>query len=167
LINAQAKGLLGRGEIATLIRWIELLPESAISRRPQLGLATVWAMLMRDPLKLMETIDQKIQQLAEGFGIVPGNLLGALAETDPDSERQSGLGEFAMLQAYLQGDRQSATYSIQLFKAALEYLPEREQLLRGFTLAGLASTYVKTGAVHLVEQAFNQAAQISKAINSL
>ncbi|MEJ2598277.1 MAG: LuxR C-terminal-related transcriptional regulator, partial [Anaerolineales bacterium] len=42
-----------------------------------------------------------------------------------------------------------------------------ELLLRGFTLAGLASTYARTGAIKLAEEAFTQAAQINLASNSI
>lgn len=167
LIQAQAKGLLGRGEIMTLLRWVEALPEEAISARLQLGLARAWAMLMRDPLKFWDTIDQQIDMIAQGFGITPEDLLSALAESEPDSPRRSGLGEFAMLQAYAQRDTGHADRTIELFEAALEYLPEGELLMRGFTLAGLASTYARAGAIKLAERAFERAAQISAEANSI
>ncbi len=167
LIQTQAKELLGRGEISTVLRWIELLPEETISARPQLGLARVWGMLMRDQLTLRDTIGQHIDQIAKGFGIAPDDLLVALAESEPDSPRRSGLGEFAVLQAFSRRDTWDVSETIKFFKAALEYLPESEQLLRGFTLAGLASTYARIGAIKLAEEAFAQGAQISLAGNSI
>ena len=167
LIQAQAKELLGRGELWTLLRWIEALPDDAIRSRPQLGLARAWVMLMRDPLNFRDSIDKYTSQIAEGFGITSECLLIALAESEPDSPLRSGLGEFAMLQAFAQRDTVQANQTITLFKAALEYLPESELLLRGFTLAGLASTYARAGEIKLAEEAFTQAAQISVAANSI
>ncbi len=167
LIQAQTKELLRRGEISTLLHWIELLPEEAISARPQLGLARAWAMLMRDPLNFWETIDQQTGQIAESFGIAPADLLNALAESEPNSPRRAGLGEFAMLQAFIRRNTSDINETIELFKAALEYLPESELLLRSFTLDGLASTYARIGAIKLAEEAFSQAAQISLASNSM
>jgi LuxR family maltose regulon positive regulatory protein len=167
LIQAQTKELLRRGEISTLLRWIELLPEQAISARPQLGLAQAWGMLMRDPLNFWDTIDRQIGRIAESFGIAPEDLLSALARSEPDSPRRSGLAEFAMLQAFIQRDKPDVNKTIELFKAALEYFPPSEQLLRGFTMAGLASTYARTGAIQPAEETFAQAAQISLAGKSI
>jgi len=167
LIQTQAKELIGHGEITTLLRWINTLPEEAISARPQLGLAQAWCMLMRDPINFMGTIDQQTFKIAEGFGIKPQDLLSALAESESDSPLRSGLGEFAMLQAFSQRDTKQSDQTITLFKAALEYLPESDRLLRGFALAGLASTYARTGAIKLAEDAFVQGAQISLAANSI
>ena len=167
LIQAQAKELLGRGELSTLLRWIETLPEDVIRTRPQLGLARAWGMLMRDPLNFWGTVDKHTLLIAEGFGISPEGLLNALAESEPDSTRRSGLGEFAMLQAFTWRDTRDVNDAIKYFKAALEYLPESEQILRGFTLAGLASTYARIGAIKLAEETFTQAAQISLAVNSI
>jgi LuxR family maltose regulon positive regulatory protein len=167
LIQAQAKDLLTRGETTTLLRWTQALPEESFRNRPQLGLARSWAMLMREPLKFWDTIDQQTAQIAEAFGIAPENLLSTLADSEPGSLQRAGLAEFAMLQAYARRDTQNAEETIRLFQAALEYLPESEQLLRGFTLAGLASTYARAGAIQPAEEAFAQAAQYSLASNSI
>jgi ATP/maltotriose-dependent transcriptional regulator MalT len=167
LIQAQAKELLGRGEVSTLMRWIEALPNEVIVSRPQLGLAQAWGSLMRDTLNFRDSIDKHIDQIAEGFGIPSENLLSALVESEPDSAKRSGLAEFAMLQAFAGRDTREINETIRFFKVALEYLPENEQLLRGFTLAGLASTYARIGAIKLAEESFAQAAQISQAVNSI
>ena len=167
LIQSQAKDLLGRGEIRTLNHWIDALPEEAILARPQLGLARAWATLMRNPPKFWSTADQRSRQIAEGFGIVPQDLLAALAESEPGSQRRAGLAEFAMLQAFAFRERLQIPETIRLFQATLDFLPESELLLRGFTLAGLASTYTRMGAVKPAEETFAQAAQISLAANSI
>jgi LuxR family maltose regulon positive regulatory protein len=167
LIQTQAKDLLTRGEIMTLNRWIAKLTEEALQARPRLGLARAWAMLMRDPLAFRDKIESQIYQIAHGFGIQPQNLLNSLAESEPGSERRAGLGEFAMLQAFAQRDIANANQTIELFKAAYEFLPENEDLLRGFTLAGLASTYARVGAIKQAEQVFAQAAQSSRAAGSI
>lgn len=167
LIQAQAKDLLTRGELTTLHRWIAALPEEAVKTHPRLVLARAWTTLMRDPMTFRDKINEQIEQIAAGFGIQPHDLLDALAASKPDSERRAGLGEFAMLRAFAQRDLTEVDATIELFKAAFEYLPESELLLRGFTLAGLASTYVRAGAIQLAEQAFAQAAQISQAAGSI
>ena len=167
LIQAQARELLAHGEITTLNRWTAKLPEEVLQTRPRLSLARAWAMLMRDPLAFRDTIQSQIELIAAGFGIQPENLLKSLAESEPGSERRAGLGEFAMLQAFVQRDIADVDETIQLFKAAFENLPEDENLLRGFTLAGLASTYARAGALESAEAAFAQAASISLAAGSI
>jgi len=167
LIQAQARELLARGEITTLNRWIAKLPEEALKTRPRLSMARVWANLMRDPLAFRDTIESQIELIANGFGLRPENLLKSLAESEPGSERRAGLGEFAMVQAFVQRDIANPDETIQLFKAAYEYLPDEENLLRGFTLAGLASTYARVGALESAEEAFAQAANISLAAGSI
>lgn len=167
LIQAQAGDLLTRGEITTLNRWTTALPDDILQARPRLGLARAWAMLMRDPLAFRATIEGQIQQIAAGFGIQPRDLLSALAESKPNSSRRAGLAEFAMLLAFAQRDVTDINEAILLFKAAFEYLPENEGVLRGFTLAGLGSAYVRAGAIRPAEEAFAQAAQISLAAGSI
>jgi LuxR family maltose regulon positive regulatory protein len=166
LIQLQTKDMLGRGEITTLLRWIEALPEDIVRTRPQLGLSRAWGMLMREPLNFWNTIDQMTEQISDGLGIDPDDLYNSLAESEPDSTRRSDLGEFAMLIAYAQRDIGHANQTIKLFQAALEYLPDRELLLRGFTMAGLASTYARAGAIKLAEETFALAAEISVQANS-
>lgn len=167
LVQAQARDLLTRGELTTLKRWTTALPEAAVKARPRLGLARAWAMLMREPLTFRETIDSQIDQIAAGFNIRPRDLLSALTESEPGSEHRTGLGEFAMLLAFAQRDTSDMNETIALFNAAFEYLPESEGILRSFTLAGLASTYARAGAIKPAEEAFGQAAEISVAAGSL
>jgi LuxR family maltose regulon positive regulatory protein len=167
LVQAQAKDLFRRGEIATLHRWTAALPEQAMKTRPRLALARAWARLMCDPLTFFNTMEEQFNTIAAGFGIHPQNLLSALVESMPGSERRAGLSEFAMQQAFAQRDTRKANETIELFKAALEFLPENEGLLRSFTLAGLASTYARIGAIKLAEESFAQAAQTSRAVGSI
>jgi LuxR family maltose regulon positive regulatory protein len=167
LIQAQAKDMLTRGEITTLNRWTTALPEEAIAARPRLGLARAWAMLIHEPLTFRETIAGQIQQIAGGFGIQPQDLLSALIESEPGSERRASLGEFAMLLAFVQRDIQDSNETIELFKAAYKYLPESESTLRAFALAGLASTYARAGAIKPAEDAFAKAAQVSLVAGSI
>jgi LuxR family maltose regulon positive regulatory protein len=161
LIQAQSRDLLRRGEITTLRRWIAALPEAEVETRPLLGLRRAWAVLMHNPASFYETVGQQVAQIALGFGIQPGDLLGTMSASEPGSARRAGLAEFAMLLAYIQRDTRDVHETIELFKAAFEYLPESEALLRGFTLAGLASTYARAGAIKKAEQTFARAARIS------
>jgi LuxR family maltose regulon positive regulatory protein len=167
LVQIQTRDLLARGEITTLNRWMGLLPDEVVQAHTRLALARAWALLMRAPLTFYDTIDTLIQQIATSFGIQPQDVLSALAESEPGSERRAALGEFTMLQAFAQRDTRQVERTIKLFKAALQYLPESELLLRGFSLAGLASTYVRAGAIKPAEEAFSQAAQIALSAGSI
>jgi len=167
LIQVQAKGLLGRGEISTLLRWMDALPEEVIISRPQLALARAWGMLMRNLVSFWDSIDRHFSQIATSLGISPEGVIHALAASEPNSPRRARLAEFAMLQAFTRRDSKDIDETIKLFKATLEHLPEDERLLRGFTIAGLASTYARIGALKLAEDSFAQAAQISLAVDSI
>ena len=166
LIQSKRKDLLTRGELRTLQRWFESLPEAVIKTRPRLGLARAWVTLMRDPLSFRSAIDKQNSQIAAGFDIAREDVLTALAESEPDSERRAGLAEFAMLQAFAFRDDHSVDETINLFNAALAYFPDTELMLRGFTLAGLASTYARAGAIKQAEETFSHAAQTSLRANS-
>ncbi|HEX6305578.1 MAG TPA: LuxR C-terminal-related transcriptional regulator [Anaerolineales bacterium] len=167
LIQGQARDLLTRGEINTLNRWTASLPDDVLQARPRLGLARAWATLMSDPLAFRATVDEQIRQIAVGFGIQPRVLLSALAESEPGSARRAGLAEFAMLLAFAQRDVTDVYEAIELFKAAFDYLPDDEGVLRSFALAGLASAYVRAGAIRPAEEAFAQAAHLSLAAGSV
>lgn len=46
LVAANAESVVMRGEIMTLLRWVEALPEDALAARPHLALLTAWALLL-------------------------------------------------------------------------------------------------------------------------
>lgn len=166
LIEAQAKAMLGRGEVSTLLGWIEDFPEETINARPQLGLARAWGTLMYPTVESRTNVVHQMKQIAQGLGVSPGDLLHALKASEPKSPHRAELSEFAILQAFIQRDGTDITQTIRLFQAALKYLPERELVLRGFTQAGLGSTYVRFGKIKRAEELFAQAAQTSMAANS-
>jgi LuxR family maltose regulon positive regulatory protein len=167
LMELEIKKMLIRGEISTLLYWIDALPEQMVDSRPRLLLALGWALLIRDLSRLQETLPRLIQQLSQNLGVEPENVLDALKKSVPDSQRRLDLCEFALILAFIQRDIAPPNLTIGLFEKTLEFLPLSETFIRGVALGGLGSMYVRSGKVLLAEQAFSEAAEMSRASKSM
>lgn len=61
LVERASQGLLARGELSTLLRWLALLPDDAVRARPQLCIAHAWALLLDGR---MDGVDARLRDAA-------------------------------------------------------------------------------------------------------
>lgn len=166
LIEVEGRRLLIHGEIATIARWAETLPDEVIRRRPSLELTVAWARLMQDPIAFWQQYPTRIESLAQRLTNGESDLAQVVARSEPGSPEQALLAELAMLEAFTGRDSRPLPSTIGLFEVAIEALPDDQPFLRGFATAGLGSVYVRMGDVRRAELAFASAEADSRAADS-
>ncbi|MBN2003650.1 MAG: hypothetical protein JXA21_09865 [Anaerolineae bacterium] len=146
LIEERGTEMLTLGEMATLRRWIEMLPGEVTRERPWLCVLYAWTLLLGwDVDKSLVWIEAAQQcQSTQGEN-------GAIA------------GHIAALQAYIAGmqndDRQSQAFCQQ----ALELLPQNEAFLRGLIAYLFGVLNLRSGDLDAAWAAIEEAGRISRA----
>jgi LuxR family maltose regulon positive regulatory protein len=132
LVERVARKMWNRGEVMTLLSWLEALPEETKRRRPQLLLqysaALLWAGRLDDVEPLVREIERAVGVSGEGRD-------EDLQSSADEPLRRVLLGFLAAVRswrAYLKGEPHGA---IALAQRALELLPEEDVELRSFGLS--------------------------------
>lgn len=152
LIERVAGNVLRRGSSASMIRWLEALPEALILARPRLCLARGWVLFLGPQLSL-ESADEWAQ-LA---------LQAATAGGSPDPELT---GEVAALQAMLAVTRSEVARSRELSRQALETLPPDSPWRTAVTFS-LGTTHLDAGDIAAAERDLAEALRLSQADGTL
>jgi len=142
LVAAHAEETLMRGENATVLRWIESLPEAEVVARPELCVFHAWALLVngRSPEQVASRLDQATH------GEAPDQIVAATA----------GLrASMALLQGKIRD-------GIQLAEQALEHLPEARLFLRSIAADNLGMAYTLAGDQLAATQAFEQVVRLAR-----
>lgn len=132
LIEQVAWAMLTRGEMTTLLIWLDALPDELVRKRPWLCVFNAWALLFTGQLNAVEP---RLRDVERHAGL--------------DASSQAVLGHVAAIRAYvarLQGDVPRA---VALSRSALERLPEDNLRLRGAITLNLGLAHWMAG--HPVE----------------
>ncbi|MBN1260022.1 MAG: tetratricopeptide repeat protein [Anaerolineae bacterium] len=145
LIGAAYPGMLQRGEVATLKRWVESIPVSIRTAEPSLMLAHAWARVIMMDVDGMATCLDDLERLVQ-------------EKPDISSEQRAGwLGELLVIRAsraHLMGEMDATiTYAGQ----ALATLPETEGAVRSVLAINLANAYASLGAMEDAMAAYQRA----------
>jgi LuxR family maltose regulon positive regulatory protein len=141
-----------RGEPTTVSRWVERLPETAIQTRPRLCLDLAWALLWRGQIAAMEPYLQTAER----------TLWTAASEAAMAPSWRALLGEMATMRALLARYHGNAEETADLASTALSLLPPQHGLVRGIA-TGLRGVGCRLrGDLIEADQAFMEAAQISR-----
>jgi LuxR family maltose regulon positive regulatory protein len=138
MISQAAEPTLMRSEVVTYMHWIERLPEAILQNHPRLVIFQTWGLLFAGHSK--ERIEACLNSLA------------SLAESPLSAPIRGYIALF-------QGDIGS---SIELFRLALNQLPEEEHLLRGLAATCLANAYLSEYKVTSGIRALEEVAQESQ-----
>lgn len=125
LILKESSGLLRRGENATLMRWVRLLPEKNIQTNPELCLSCAWALALSGQEDEAESFLQIVETSTNITQEVYGKLLTA--------------------QIHIARARHDHQRSIELSEQALSMIPENEDEVRGVLNLNLGLAYWQTG----------------------
>ncbi len=77
LLGRHAQGFLERGEMLTVLAWIDRLPRDVVAHRPQVAMSLAWALTFGNRIgeaeQLVSLVDEAVAaQSAEGAGLTPG-----------------------------------------------------------------------------------------------
>jgi LuxR family maltose regulon positive regulatory protein len=162
LVERIARTTLRRGELNTLRRWLEALPEDLVCVRPRLCLSGAWYSLATGQLDEVEPYLSKVEDKLDG-----GNGgRSAVAEEGPGEDAREILGEAATIRAAAVSLTGDSSRAIDLARRADALLTEGNLFLRAIIAASLGFAHRAEGDVASASRAFAEAATISRSAGS-
>lgn len=149
LVENNAPGMLLRGEVATLIRWLNRLSGEVVRSRPQLCLVYAWALLIACQPDQVEPRLQDAERCVQPKA--------------PASEVQDILGQVAAMRANIAASGWDIPRAIELCGRALEYLAEDNLIVRGAVTWTQGNAYWLSGDLAAATRAFEEANRLSQA----
>lgn len=150
LVERASQGLLARGELSTLLRWLALLPDEAVRARPQLCIAHAWALLLDGR---MDGVDARLRDAA------------LLLDAEEGRERAAvrGMrGEVAAIGATVARIWGDVSRTIALAHQALERAPAGNVFARCIAALMLGYAERSRGNVAAAHAAFAEASTIGQ-----
>lgn len=147
LIEQAAEATLMRGEVTTLLKWIEALPDDVVRARSALCVYHAWALLLAG--RPMESIRARLQDA------------GAEAETDRVPV------ETAVIRAMLASMTGDAPHALDLAQQALARVPDDRLFLRNIALSSVGMAYVLRGETEAAVEVFNESARLGQQIGNV
>jgi LuxR family maltose regulon positive regulatory protein len=142
IVARHGRTLLLRGELTTLLRWIEALPEEDVRGCAPICVTHAWALLLTGRLAAVEPRVEQVEHL------VPA-----------DSPL---LGDVAAIRAYVASQRGDLPRTIKLAERALERLPEAKLGERAVVFFVLGGAQLWRGEVPAAADAFGRAATVGQ-----
>ena len=154
LIERQRETVRMRGELATLLRWLNALPDTILRAHPNLGIDYGWMLCMTDAYSESEARIDEVEQFLQHEDA-----------TAAAAERNALLGQAAAVRATISlliGDAGSNTVAIG--EQALRHLPESDLRWRAWAsvVTGIAQ-FVARGDLKEAEHWLLEATQLAEA----
>ena len=145
----------GRGEVSSLVRWIDALPSAIAHARPRLCLYKAWALVF---LGRRESADEQLGHAERAIGVL-------------GDERDPGIrvlrGQVASIRALTARAWDDIDGGIQLSRQALELLPSESLVWRSLVELNLGSAHWMNDDLEAATKAFKQAAVSSESADAL
>jgi len=149
LIEGNALAMLHQGELATVLGWLDALPDGVVRSRPWLCVAYAWALAYGGRLDDLEPLLQDAEK--------------ALDSGTSVSNRQHVEGHIAIIRAYGANMLGDLAHAEEFAQKALERLPKEDLKTRGMAATMRALLLYAHGDVKLASPAFDEALSISRA----
>lgn len=121
-----------QGDVNTIVRWLNKLPEAFIYSQPSLSVFSAWTLLaslrINEVDAYIENADQLTQPVRENV------------QAQTEKERHL-LGQIDAIKAFLVRVRGNATEAIELYQKAETYLGGERDVVRGIVLVDLGRAY--------------------------
>jgi len=137
LISRISRGMVGGGEIVTLLQWCRALPNEVLRANPVLCLDYSWALILAGQHAAAEAYLQHVEQAAHDDVVLLGETLSAQAQI------ARAKGDYAR--------------TVELAQRALSLLPQTEAQPRSLAALTLGLAYSDCGDMREAEQAFMEA----------
>jgi LuxR family transcriptional regulator, maltose regulon positive regulatory protein len=160
LVEQVARKMWNRGEVMTLLGWLEALPEETKRRRPQLLLQYSAALLWAGRL---DDVEPLVREIERAVGVSEQGRDENLRPSADETVRRVLLGGVAATRswhAYMKGEPHGA---IALARRALELLPETDLELRTFAAFRLAEANRTADDLEAATAAFAETAELGRA----
>ena len=146
ILNVE-EAMLKRGEVVTLLGWLQALPDVALLTQPKLCLSYSWALILTGRLVEAESILAVAERVAK--------------------EGTSGDGQVALLadvvsaQAFIARTRGEDARTIELSQRALSLLPEDDLTGRSIATLNLGMAHWSSGHLKAAERALLEAQRVA------
>ena len=160
LVEHVARKMWNRGEVMTLLGWLEALPEEVMRRRSQLLLQYSAALLWVGQL---DDVEPLVREIERAVGVSEQGRDEGLRPSTDEPLRQVLLGGAAATRswhAYLKGEPHNA---IALARRALALLPDKDLELRTFAAFRLAEAHRTADDLEAASAAFAESAELGQA----
>ena len=147
LVEQVAESTMLRSEFATLLRWVEALPQDQVRDRPRLCIYHALAWVLGG-----HPVDDAQARLQ------------AVVEADVDHVVAGEVATFRALIAAYRGDRE---HSAELAQQALALLPQDSLFFRSFVAGFMGLTYLYSGDIEPATRAFREAIRVSQETGNL
>jgi LuxR family maltose regulon positive regulatory protein len=137
LILDVSETMLKRGEVTTLLGWLQALPDEVVRARPGLCLNYSWALVLTGQMDAAESYLRQAEQTAQ--------------------DAPALLGEIIAAQAYIARARGDDRRTIELSQRALSLLPQADLLSRSVVAVNLGIAHWSSGHLTEAEQALTEA----------
>ena len=149
LLARNALPMIYHGELATLMQWLDAMPEEMVRSRPWLGVARAWALVYAGRLDGVEPVLRDVEEASAGL-------------PDRDGARHVA-GHVAAIQAYAADLRGDLSRAAELAREALEHVPDEDLMVRGFTLSLLGTALRDGGDLAAATRVSTEAVAVSRA----
>lgn len=162
LLESSGEPIIMHGEVNLLLECLEALPEEMIRARPRLSLYYAWASLRGARTRLAD-VEMRLIDAEMGLD----NVEQVATETEKPQVREM-LGQVAALRGALalRFDEEES-FSLELSKQALEYLPEDSLALRGVVARSLGDIYERKDDLAAAINAQSEAFSMSRSAGDL
>jgi LuxR family maltose regulon positive regulatory protein len=157
LVAENSLAAIYHGELATVTRWMDALPDEMMRGQPRLCVAHAWALAYAGQCDGIEAILQDAEKALAGPDEYP-----EVPVLSTDEGRQI-TGHIAAIRAYVAALKGHWSHSAELACEALDRLPEADLRVRGWTAAVLGCALRSQGDFAAAAQAFAEAIAISRA----
>ncbi len=162
LVEQSGRTMLKRSEMATLLNWLEALPEELVRTRPRLSLFHAWALALTGQLEAVEARLSDFSHAPDGFSVSDLGL-AIVDQAENQNSTSEILGEMIAIRGTVAYYRRDMPRAAKLFRQAFERLPEENLFLRGAVALSLATACNLMGDGAGARWAFAQASTISEA----
>jgi LuxR family maltose regulon positive regulatory protein len=156
LAEAHAKQLVQRGEVATLLRWLEAIPDPVIRSRPLLSVGYAWALLFTGQAGVLEPWLHNVETALAQWAASP-----SVAEETPDLVPLQG--EVDVIRLASSRYREGPVGLIERYHRALGQVRQDDVFSRGLLYLGLGVACRLNGDVDESIHAYSEAARLCQA----
>jgi LuxR family maltose regulon positive regulatory protein len=152
MARQNALAMMDHGELRTMARWLDALPEETMRSQPWLCIAQAWPLSYAGQGDAVEPLLQDAEQA-----------LMDRAEGD-EGERRRIAGHLAAIRAYVEGGRGNLSRAAELAREALACLPGEDSMARGWAAYHLGFMLRMKGDLQVAAQALDEATATGQAV---
>jgi LuxR family maltose regulon positive regulatory protein len=156
LAEAHAKQLVQRGEVATLLRWLEAIPDPVIRSRPLLCVGYAWALLFTGQAGVLEPWLHNVETALAQWA-------GSPSVAEDTAELAPLQGEVNVIRLASSRYREGPVRLIERYHRALDQVRQDDVFSRGLLYLGLGVACRLNGNVEESIHAYSEAARLCQA----